>query len=67
MELFKRTVRNDSENYELLYDLVARYTDVPEITQEQIGILNDFHADCGCSLCWKNCSNHLNMCRTPGL
>ena len=45
MELFKRTVRNDSENYELLYDLVARYTDVPEITQEQIGILND--SPCG--------------------
>lgn len=65
MELFKRTVRNDSENYELLYDLVARYTDVPEITQEQIGILND--SPCGLRVfsVLEELLNHLNMCRTP--
>lgn len=40
MALFKETVQADSENYELLYDLVARYTDVPEITGQQIEFLN---------------------------
>lgn len=40
MALFKYTVQADSENYELLYDLVARYTDLPDITSSQIEFLN---------------------------
>lgn len=39
--LFRQTVAHDSQNYELLYDLVARYTDLPEVTRKQIEWLND--------------------------
>lgn len=40
MEVFRQTVRTDSGNYELLYELVARYTDIPDITEQQVEILN---------------------------
>lgn len=40
MEVFSRTMKEDSENYDLLCELVDRYTDVPEITEKQLEILN---------------------------
>lgn len=40
LALFEQTVQTDSKNYGLLYDLVDRYTDMPEITERQIELLN---------------------------